>query len=472
VTRIIGLQVENIKRLVAIDIKPTGSLVVISGRNAQGKSSVLDSIFWALASARVVQGVPIRRGENRARIRLDCGEIIVTRQFKKDAEGEVTTGVTVESEKGARFDSPQRMLDELLGVLCMDPLDFARLGGNPEGKRKQFKILQQFVPDYDFDEQDGLNKRDNEDRADLNKQWKQAQAAADLIKFPDDTPDKEQDEDVLVAQLTSAADKNAENAKRRENRKNAAAKVEKLKADIGLADGKLEVAIADAERSAGETIERLRKQIAAEENALRERISNLQAEDRQHRKEAGEEIERIEKLIREADEIPEDTDLALLRESISAARATNILVRRKIEQAGHVKKAASLKEKADALTSAMASRQIAKEKAIAAAKMPVPGLGFGDSEIQLNGLPFDQASDAERLRCSCAIAIAQNPKLRVMRIREGSLLDSAGMRIIDEMCEAHDFQAWVEVVTDGEPIGFVIEDGSLKTQPQAAEAEA
>ena len=47
--RIIRLQAENIKRLQAVEIEPHGDVVKITGKNGAGKSSVLDSIWMALA---------------------------------------------------------------------------------------------------------------------------------------------------------------------------------------------------------------------------------------------------------------------------------------------------------------------------------------------------------------------------------------------------------------------------------------
>ena len=52
--KIIQLSAENVKRLIAVEIKPDGNLVQITGKNGQGKTSVLDSIWWAL-SVRVIR---------------------------------------------------------------------------------------------------------------------------------------------------------------------------------------------------------------------------------------------------------------------------------------------------------------------------------------------------------------------------------------------------------------------------------
>ena len=59
------------------------------------------------------------------------------------------------------------------------------------------------------------------------------------------------------------------------------------------------------------------------------------------------------------------------------------------------------------------------------------------------------------------MAMALNPKLRVIRILDGSLLDADNLALITEMAAGADFQVWVERVADGSGVGVVIEDGSV-----------
>ena len=43
------LQLENVKRIKAVKLEPAqNGLTVIGGKNGQGKTSVIDSIAWAL----------------------------------------------------------------------------------------------------------------------------------------------------------------------------------------------------------------------------------------------------------------------------------------------------------------------------------------------------------------------------------------------------------------------------------------
>jgi hypothetical protein len=93
--------------------------------------------------------------------------------------------------------------------------------------------------------------------------------------------------------------------------------------------------------------------------------------------------------------------------------------------------------------------------------MPVEGLSFGDGEVLFDGIPLDQASQAEKIRVSVAIAMAANPKLRVLCVRDGSLLDRESWRLLAELVESNDYQCWVEVTDDEGKTGIVIEDGTV-----------
>lgn len=424
--KIINLQADNVKRLDAIEITPTGNLVEITGKNRQGKSSVMDAILWAIAGADHIQAQPIRKGKDEARIRLDLGECIVTRKFRKKDDGEVTTSVIVESAEGARFPSPQRMLDSLLGALSFDPLEFTRMPA-----KAQFDALKRFVPGVDFAAIDGRNKTDFEARTDVNRREKEARAAARSILVPEDTPAEPVDESALVADLEKAGDHNADIERRKANRATAVASVVRMQEEAAA----LTARAADLRRQADA--------LAEQASAKTEEWGALQAK------------------IATAPPLPSPVDTAAVRAKIDAARQTNAAVERRRQRDAHVAKAEAHKAEADILTATMAQRQKDKADAIAQAKLPVDGLGFGDGVVTLNGLPFDQASDAEQLRTSVAIAMAANPKLRVIRVRDGNPLDADAMAELGKMADLADCQVWVETVRSDGRVAFTIEDGRL-----------
>ena len=211
--KIISLQAENLKRLTAVRIDPKGNLVEIRGRNAQGKSSVLDAIWWALAGAGNIQADPIRKGQERAVVTLNLGDLIVTRTFTKQDGGSFRTSISVENGDGARFPSPQRMLDDLLGSLTFDPLAFARMK-----PKEQFDALKGFVPGVDFANIEGLNRADFEKRTAVNRRAKELTAQAQAIAIPESLPAERIDEDAIIAEIGEVGNHNATIERRQEGR--------------------------------------------------------------------------------------------------------------------------------------------------------------------------------------------------------------------------------------------------------------
>ena len=119
-------------------------------------------------------------------------------------------------------------------------------------------------------------------------------------------------------------------------------------------------------------------------------------------------------------------------------------------------------DRSDAMTAGMALRREKARAAIASANLGIDGLTVEDGRVMLGDHPFDQASDAERLLASCAIAGRGDAKLRVLRIRDGSLLDESSLRLAAEWAEKNDYQVWVERVDTSGKVGIVIEDGKVK----------
>jgi len=124
--------------------------------------------------------------------------------------------------------------------------------------------------------------------------------------------------------------------------------------------------------------------------------------------------------------------------------------------------AAKIKATADELTRQIDAIDNAKAQAMADAKWPVAGLGFSDTGVTYQGLPLEQASSAEQLRVSVAIGLAFNPKLKIILIRDGSLLDADSLALVANMAAEADGQVWLEVVGNREDCAVVIEDGSVK----------
>jgi DNA repair exonuclease SbcCD ATPase subunit len=428
--RIVSLTAENIKRIEAVHIEPDGSLVQITGANGSGKSSVLDSIWWALQGKGVVQSQPIRKGQDAGMIRIDFGSLIVTRHFRREEDGEYTTSLSVENDEGAIYSSPQKMLDGFLGSLSFDPLAFME----KDGKGKLAELRRIVNLDVDIDELDRLNRGDFERRTQVNRTVRhlQEKVAANVRELKDmgalDRSDNLAAVDTagLLAEMEQASATNAAIERERIRREGRALEASNM--------------LDRAVRLTGEA-ESLRKRAAELDAAILEELAKAPALDT-------------------------PVDVATLRAQVEKANAEN--ARRQTIRATfkrHDDAAEELKSaenEAAFITENMDRRTAEKTRAIAAAKMPVEGLAFGDGDVLWRGIPLDQASTAEQIRVSLAVGMAMNPGLRVILIRQGSLLDDASVEIVRSWAEENDFQVWMERVDTSGKIGIVMEAGRAR----------
>lgn len=479
--RIISLTAENIKRLVAVDIRPTANMVKITGRNGQGKTSVLDAIWWAIGGAKHIQVNPIRKGANKARIKLDLGELMVTRTFTREAseftrdgiegsEDGYTTELRVVNAAGQRIPGgAQELLNGFLNALCFDPLEFAR-----KKPKEKFDMLRLLVPKVDFALIDAAHQADYDKRTNINRLADEARARAASIEVPEDTPTERVDEDAIISELQRAGEFNAEILTRKTRREALAQQITQARTQASTMRAQLESSCAEIYAHRDRTIQEINAQIAALQRRAESVIADAEASRALKRQETETQASQLESSaatnqarLDAAEALPEPKDPAEIRARLDKARAINANVLRIIEKVQLEHNAIEHEQQARVLTDRINARQQAKRDAIAEANLPVEGLGFGDNVVLFNGQPFEQASDAEQWRVSCAIAMANNPQLRVMRIRQGSLLDDASLALIDELCEKHDFQCWIEIVDSSGEIGFVLEDGKLKAAQPA-----
>ena len=435
--KIVSLRAENIKRLKAVEIRPDGNMVEITGRNAQGKSSVLDAIWWAICSKnKNAQAQPIRKGQKSALIELDLGKYRVTRAFRTAEDGSVFNTLKVETEEGAKFSSPQAVLDKLVGELSFDPLHFTRI--RPE---EQFDALRRFVPGFDFDAHAASRKALFDKRTEVNREAKQLRAQVDAIAVPEDLPAEPIDKRELLAKVQAIHEHNAQVDKLTSNRQ--AVVMARESRQNALAGREQRVAELEAQ------ISRVKEEIATDRKAL----------------------ETLDQTINDFGDIPEHEHPGPMYEAIEVADEVNKEIGRRDRRKELAAAADAAEKAAKDLTATLEKMDETKAAAIANAAMPVPGLSFGDGVVLLDGLPFDQASDAQQLRASIAIAGALNPELRVIRVRDGSLLDDEAMLALADYAKEKDLQIWIERVTNGGPVGFEIEDGMVKVAPVAQAAE-
>jgi hypothetical protein len=439
--KMIAFDVLNFKRVRVAHIEPKGPVTRIRGKNGAGKSSCLDAIAALFGGQELCPAQPIRKGETEASIRSTVddfpgfGPVTLERRFWLGKDGAVRSELKIFRPDGLKLDKPQKRLDELIGKLTFDPLAFLRLPA-----KEQAETLRGLIG-LDFSLLDMKRRGAFEQRTVANREAKALKARFDacpVIEAPDALVSAA---DLLAEQQTRNEQHEANEGKRREFQ---AVRDDFKRRDGLIAETKkeiddLEAQLVDARRLL-ESDQKTLAEIQAKGQALR--------------------IE-IEALV--------DPDMEEIPAKLRVVEFTNDCVRAKQNRAAlayDLKDAdaevARLEAEIDAI-----DRQ--KEEALASAHLPVPGLRFDETGVTLDGLPLDQASQAQRIRASVAIGGALNPGLRATLIKDGSLMDEDSLALLTQEAEKADLQVILETVsTTGD--GILIVDGEVEGAAPLAEA--
>jgi len=140
----------------------------------------------------------------------------------------------------------------------------------------------------------------------------------------------------------------------------------------------------------------------------------------------------------------------------------NVTIRSAIRYREHIKEAEKRKKEADKLTQRLDRLEQDKTTRIANCAFPVPGLALTDDYVTYAGKPLDIASDGRKIRIFTKIAMAMSPNVKVLLIKDGSLLDSQGFKEICQIAEESGYQIWMEKVSDSGEVGIFIENGEIK----------
>lgn len=440
--KIVNLQVENIKKIKAIDITPDGNMVIISGENEQGKTTVLDSIWWAIGGTKNIQDEPLRTGADKGKIVLDLGDMIATRKFTKRG-----STLEVTNKEGMSYKSPQAVLDKLISRFSFDIQEFAQAD-----KKAQVETLLSIVEipidpvklaeisgvkvDESLNPLEMLNKAYKtvfDERTIVNRELDKAK------KKLEDMPKAEPAEAVSITELV--AEKDGLEKVNRENERQRKVVTDK-EAEINQMESAAEVI--------RQKINDLQKQLDDKERDIAHAKTTL-----------GKQQELIAKL--------KDNDLTEINAKIANADETNRKAKAYTDYQDAVKSRDDSQAEADSYTAKLDAIKAYKDELMGQVKFPIDGLGFANGGVTFQGLPLDQASDARKLEVSCAIAMAKNATLKVLRINNGSLLDSKHMAIIEQMAKDRDYQVWIEKVDESGKVGIVIEDGAVKKSKEENE---
>jgi molybdopterin converting factor small subunit len=423
--KIISLSVSNIMKVTAAFIQPKSEVVVIQGENEAGKSTLLNSIVMAFGGDRVLPEIPLKKGSKKGEIvvKLDGDKslrippFVITRSFT-----DKKAYVKIEPESVTAGETPRSFLDKLIGSISFDPLKFIN-----EESKKQRKTLLTLIG-IDPDEWDAKEKVAFDKRTEIGRELKVAEAKCkDRVVYDD----VEETEEIKVGDLTARLQKAIAYNQDRINRIN---KNESLK---GAAIGNKEM------------VEKLKKQIAELEETITEQRDRYKAEK--------------DDL---ALSMPEDIDA--INSEIQSIESKNSKIRHNRQVKDELREKA-LKDAAYADADAQVDEiRTDRLKLIQEAAMPIPGLSIDDSGILYNDIPLDQCSDGAKLMIGVAISMALNPTVKVILIRDGSLLGPKNMALLQKLVKDKEYMLFIERVADLDQynstgqIGIYIQEGAIE----------
>lgn len=417
------IDVEDYKRIKKIVISPgERSLIKIAGKNKQGKSSLLGAMSAAIGGGKEAAEEPIRKGQKRADIKIEFdGDLVVHRKFLSSG----SSNLEIKNKDGSKLSKPQQILDKLIGARFLSPLEFMRL---PEKKQREV-LLQCAKMDLDLDEHTKERKEVFEERTNVNRDVKrltaELEASPDPGKIPDATTPGELLEtlDALIKH-----DKEASEARHKLEAMRTSAKAQKE-------------TIAD----------------------LEDRLKKAKDELAEFTKEGKEFSSKWSDII----EVDNTEEIAATREAVDKATASGEeRVRLEAQKERHDKASKALHDataSAVRLTAALDELDAKKTKALSEADMPIKGLDVDEDRVLFGEVPLSQASGAEQLQVSLALAAAMSPELKDIWVEDGALLDEDSLELVHQFAKDNGLRIWLERVGVSDDDCIILEEGTVKT---------
>jgi hypothetical protein len=449
------LRTEHVARTRLIDLTFDRDLTIIGGDNAQGKSSLLNSLKWCFGDKAEISLDPIHDGQQKGTILTEWGDgkevkLNVTCDLLRIGESDFAREWRISIPGHIPPTRTAEFLKKLSGLHAFDPLEF-----DSQNDAQQFEALRGLVGNFDFAANKAARDRVYKERTDVGRDRDREYGAANGISIAAEPPGARIDEDALTTELRSVGEFNLDVERRKQNRENA------------------ETRIADLRRASEERVAQEEAEVAdylRQINELNDKIAQAKEARATDCRTYASEIAALQSRLDAAGPLPLTKDASEVEARLKAARETNSAIgdweRQRERKKVHTAEGEKHAKKYDQLTAQIAEIDHERQSAIEKAHLPLDGLGFGDGFITLNGKRWAQASRAEQVTASTAIAMALNPKLKVVIIRDGSNLGSTLRNQIRDMAAARGYRVLLEVVDEsGANSDVYIEDGQVKEAP-------
>lgn len=395
------LEIENVKRVKAVSLEPTqNGLTVIGGRNGQGKTSILDSIAWALGGNKYKPSQPHREGSvlpPNLQISLSNGL-----EIKRDGKNSDLKVIDPSGQKAG-----QKLLDSFVEEFALNLPKFME-SSNADKARTLLQIIGvgDKLAEFEKKEQELYNERLVIGRvADQKKKF-----AAEMTYFQE-APKELISVSELIQEQQAILAKNAEN-------------------------------------------ERLRGQ----RDSLKQRQAHLDSEIARLIEEKAKVDQQLEIAEKDALDL-HDESTEQLEYSISNTEEINRKVRANLDKDKAEQDAQVEKEKYDNLSAQIDRIRLDKNQLLEDADLPLPGLSVAEGELLYKGQRWDNMSGAEQLKVSTAIVRKLNPECGFILIDKLEQMDLDTLKEFGQWLEQEQLQAIATRVSTGDECSIIISDG-------------
>ncbi len=395
------LEIENVKRIKAVLLTPTqNGLTIIGGNNNQGKTSVLDTIAWALGGDRYRPSRPEREGSvipPRIKLTLSNG-LAVERSGKSSA-------LKVTDPSGQR--AGQQLLNSFVEELALNLPKFMECSG----KEKADTLLRiigvgEQITALEFKEKQLYNQR-----LAIGRIADQKAKYAKELPFYSGVPERPVSAMELIQRQQAILAQNGENQRKREQAARLAEKVDALTRRMAELTAELEAA---------------KRDLAVAQMSAQELHDESTAQ--------------IEQDLREIDLL-------------------NIKVRANLDREKAEEEATAYSEQYNSMTAELEQTRKAKYDLLNGAKLPLEGLSVEDGELTFHGMKWDAMSGSDQLRVSTAIVRALKPSCGFVLLDKLEQMDLNTLEQFGAWLEEQGLQAIATRVSTGGECSVIIEDG-------------
>lgn len=416
--KIASLELENVKRVRAVALQPAkDGLTVIGGGNAQGKTSVIDAIAWALGGNRRKPKRAAREGSAtppHLRVELSNG-ILVERKGEAGA-------LRVTDPRGKR--SGQALLDSFVGALALDLPKFMEMSD-----REKADQLMSLVGVGDE-----LRKIDKEakylynERTAVGRSERAARQSAEEMPLYADVPDEPVSASQLIREQQEILARNGENERKR-------SRVAEIGRDL------------DAAREVQSAIEEKIRIAELELAKAKQRVLDL-SEDWMAANKTAQELR--------------DESTAEVEAKLAEIDDLNEKVRANQRRADTEAAADAFKDERLRLTEKIERLRAQRTALLAGVDMPLEGLTVDEQgALVYRGSTWDDMSAAEQLRVATAVVRALKPECGFVLVDKLEQFDAGQLAAFGEWAEAEGLQIIGTRVASDDTCTVIIEDGKI-----------